>query len=91
MLALQTGSAEKLVLVFQSRGFARNMAESIERQCHSFLDGCNISGEWFAVGHDMSRDVIESAIDLISGEHCENDLPSLAEQTKFQIEMAISS
>lgn len=83
--SLQTGSAERLIVVFESAPMSRLMAACVEKSCHHLLEPASMSGEWFSVSHDTSRMVVESVIDLAFGGYCEHDFHSLVDQTKYQL------
>jgi hypothetical protein len=60
---MQTGSPEKLYLVYQSRPINRTKAQEVERIVHLHLAQWRLHGEWFDVPYDMCVEPIELAIE----------------------------
>lgn len=61
MFALQTSNPRLLRLAYQSRGFPRAEAMSIEREAHRELKDRQTSGEWFACSPDEAIDAVWKA------------------------------
>lgn len=59
---MQTGSPEKLYLVYESRPVSRAMAAEVERIVHAHLAEWRLHGEWFDLPYDLCVEPIETAL-----------------------------